>query len=160
MDILTVLYALVGIGILLFLSGSGIGRIFRNEMSDDEFCKMYKEWEDKRNAARSGHQLKDKENAQISYTPVKVELNESHSLYLASVYRADGMKIRRYSDYNTIFDFYKTDKGYCSTIENQRIGQRKRLEAARIDDMIRKIESCFLEWSFQDSGRNFSYTLS
>ena len=121
---------------------------------------MYKEWEDKRNAARSGHQLKDKENALISYTPVKVELNESHSLYLASVYRADGMKIRRYSDYNTIFDFYKTDKGYCSTIENQRIGQRKRLEDARIDDMIRKIESCFLEWSFQDSGRNFSYTQS
>ena len=43
MGILAGIYALLGIGGTAYLAGSGIGRIFKREASNEEFCNMFSE---------------------------------------------------------------------------------------------------------------------
>lgn len=48
MGLLAGLYALMGLGGTGYLLGSGIGSIFKKEMSNEEFCEMFREEQKRR----------------------------------------------------------------------------------------------------------------
>lgn len=52
MGILAGLYALLGIGGTAYLTGSGIGSIFRKEASNEEFCNMFRQEQQRREESR------------------------------------------------------------------------------------------------------------
>jgi hypothetical protein len=52
MGILAGLYALLGIGGTAYLTGSGIGSIFRKEASNEEFCDMFRKEQQRREESR------------------------------------------------------------------------------------------------------------
>lgn len=52
MGILTGLYALLGIGGTAYLTGSGIGSIFRKEASNEDFCNMFRQEQQRREESR------------------------------------------------------------------------------------------------------------
>ncbi len=59
MGILTTLYALFGIGGTTYCAGSGIKSLFNREMSNDEFIKMFKEEQRRReDSKKKFHELK------------------------------------------------------------------------------------------------------
>ena len=52
MGVLAGLYALLGIGGSAYLTGSSIGNIFRREVSNEEFCEMFREESRRREESR------------------------------------------------------------------------------------------------------------